>query len=279
MVHTLRVETIQKTDWYDTPLYYDIIFDEDSEKEADFLEQLNRLHGAGKRKKRLRVLEPACGSGRLIAAMARRGHLVEGFDLNTNMLAYARQRLSEQRLKAHLWQDKLEDFIVPSPAEPYDIAHCSTFKYVLKGTGALSHLKHVAAALRTGGLYVLGFHLTDYTSSKEQHERWVGERNGVHVVCNTHTWPPDRSKRTEDLRTRLRITKEGKTITQETKWQFRTYNADQVRQLLRDVPEFELVTCHDFNYEAHEPLQLNADSYDLVLVLRKTETPTASIIP
>ncbi|CAN5705332.1 class I SAM-dependent methyltransferase [soil metagenome] len=257
-------------DWYDTPLYYDIIFDADTEREADFLETIMQRHGKGKSKSTLRILEPACGSGRLITAMAKRGHEVHGFDLNANMLDYAESRLKQDKLSARLWLDRLENFKMPT-TKLYDFAHClvSTFKYVLEEAGTISHLQHVARSLRKGGLYVLGLHLTDYAAQRPEHERWLGERDGIHVICNTHTWPPNRKARTEDLRTRLKITRDGQTWIQETRWQFRTYSSAELKQLLQAVPEFECVACHDFNYDLAEERKIDDKQADLILVLRR----------
>lgn len=258
-------------DWYDTPLYYDIIFDEDSLKEAQFLEAIHWQHGGKPNTDSLRILEPACGSGRLVSTLAQRGHRVHGFDLNPNMLDFARDRLKTQKLPATLWRDRLEIFALPPNTPPFDLAHClvSTFKYILEEEGAVSHLQRVADVLRPGGLYVLGFHLTDYANQKAQHERWVAERDGIHVICNTHTWPADKANRIEKLRTRLRITQSGESRTQETHWHFRTYNIRQVKQLLDAVPHFELITCHDFNYDPNHSFPLNEAVYDLILILRK----------
>ena len=261
-----------RADWYDTPHYYDIIFDQDTEKEASFLEAVMARHGEGGNKTPLHVLEPACGSGRLVAELANRGHEVSGFDLNENMLDYARKRLAKQKLSAWLWQDRMEDFTLRTK-QLFDLAHClvSTFKYVLTEHGAVSHLQRVAASLRAGGLYVLGLHLTDYSHGGAQHERWVGERDGTHVVCNTHTRLPERRARTEALRTRLRITHDGRTHTQETHWTFRTYDAAQVKRLLRAVPDFDCVACYDFTYDVNAPRELDNSYADVVLVLRKTQ--------
>ncbi len=261
----------EAADWYDTPLYYDIIFDADTSKEADFLEAVyTRFGGGDEPRKKLRILEPACGSGRLIAELAGRGHLVRGFDLNEQMLAYTVERLNGIKRNAHVWQDRLENFHVSREGE-YDLAHClvSTFKYVQTEHGAVSHLQHVAKSLREGGIYVLGLHLTDYRNQKPEHERWVGERGGIKVICNTHTWPPDREARTEALRTRLRITRDDQTWIQETKWTFRTYSVAELKDLLAQAPEFELVACYNFNYLIDEPGRLARDSFDVVLVLRK----------
>ncbi len=259
-------------DWYDTPLYYDIIFDADSGREAAFLDGLWRRHGIPVRGAP-RVLEAACGSGRVMAEMLRIGWQADGFDLNASMLAHARNRLRRlpgNRSRWRLWQDDLAAFRPPS-ATGYHLAHClvSTFKYVLTEAAARACLQRLADVLLPGGLLVLGLHLTDYERTTCEHERWVEARDGVRVVCNTRTWPADRRRRLERVRTRLRVTEEGATREQETNWQFRTYNAAQLRSLLRATPDFELLACHDFTHdlEAARPLD---DSYsDVVIVLRR----------
>jgi len=260
----------ESADWYDTPLYYDIVFDADTKQDAGFLEAVMGEYSAGKKAESWRVLEPACGSGRLVAEMASRGHEVCGFDLNENMLDYARERLARSKLSAGLWCDRMEGFKVPERRK-FDLAHClvSTFKYVADGAGAVSHLRRVAASLRKGGVYVLGLHLTDYARRGVEHERWVAERDEIRVVCNTRTLPPDRRARTEAMRTRLRITRGGRTWTQETRWSFRTYNAAEVKALLRTVPEFTLAACHDFRCDMSEKRDLDDSYADLILVLRR----------
>lgn len=256
-------------DWYDTPLYYDIIFDADTLREADFLEVVYHEHGPGGRSRRL--LEPACGSGRLVLEMARRGWKVCGFDGNPRMLDFARQRLSEAGVKARLWEDWMQSFQVPARQGPFDLAHClvSSFKYLLSEPDATACLQRVADSLRPGGLLVLGVHLTDYTRAEEEHERWVAEREGIRVVCNTRTWPADPQTRLEKLRTRLKISHAGRTQVQETIWQFRTYNAAQMRALLRRVPGLSLAACYDFTYNPLQPRLLDDSYSDIVLVLRK----------
>jgi SAM-dependent methyltransferase len=255
-------------DWYDTPLYYDIIFDADTPREADFLEAVHELHGLGGRSRR--VLEPACGSGRLVLEMARRGWKVDGFDGNLRMLEFAKERVRNAKLKAELWEDWMQSFC-PGKHQPYDMAHClvSSFKYLLTGRHAAACLRRVADALKPGGLFVLGVHLTCYSNNPEEHERWKAERDGIRVVCDTHTWPADPQTRQENLRTRLRITQGSRTQTQETRWQFRTYNAAQIRRLLRSAPTLELVACHDFTYDLQTPRQLDDSYSDIVLILRR----------
>lgn len=253
-------------DWYDSPRYYDLIFDEDTENEVDFLEAMMWEYGVTDSGK---ILEPACGSGRLVSEFAKRGYSVDGFDLNENMLEFAQRRLVEDDLMAGLWIDSMQDF---ETAGSYDLAHClvSTFKYLAREADAIANLERVAACLGRGGLYVLGIHLTNYDNQRFQHERWVVERDGLKVTSNTRTWPADQHGRTEKLRNRLRIQQEGNAErTLETNWQFRTYNAAQLRQLIERVPAFEAVAFHDFNCEVGIERKLDDEYEDIIVVLRK----------
>ncbi len=260
--------TPDRIDWYDTPLYYDIIFDEDTAKEADFLEAVHRRHA---RTRGRSVLELACGSGRLVRELAARGWRSDGFDLNAAMLAFARDRISAAGLTARLWQDRMEAFHPPGKTR-YDLVHClvSTFKYLLSEDDALACLERVAASLKPGGLFVVGLHLTAPGSTKPTHERWTASRDGVAVVCNTRTWPPRPGTRLEPMRSRLRIAlPSGEIREQETLWEVRSYTVPQLKRLLRKCRDLEVVACHDFRHDAEETRYFDDEYADLVLVLRR----------
>ena len=257
-----------RLDWYDTPLYYDIIFDADTVKETDFLEAVFHRHSPSRGRS---VLELACGSGRLVRELASRGWRTAGFDLNPAMLAFARDRISTAGLDALLWEDHMETFTVPQKRR-YDLVHClvSTFKYLLTEADALACLDRVAAALKPGALFVLGLHLTDPGQTRPTHERWVASRDGIEVVCNTRTWPPDRRTRLEPMRSRLRVTRpDRRQESQETRWQVRSYTAAQLRSLLKKCGAFTLLACHDFHHDPEETRPFDDSYSDLVLVLRR----------
>ena len=266
---TVRPKVVSSTAWYDTPLYYEIVYQDYTRPETRFLEAVARRHGPVRRGP-LRILEPACGSGRLLESLARRGHAVHGFDLNANMLRYAKRRLADAGLRGVAWRDRLETFRDKGKGG-YDLAHClvSTFKYILTETGARSHLRRVARALRPGGLYVLGVHLTDYAQSEPDHERWIRRRGDVRVTSDTWSDIPDRRRRLEACRTRMRMTDGGRRWEEETLWDFRTYSPAEMRRLLRSVPELELVACHDFHYEMRRRRRIEDGAGDIVLVLRR----------
>ncbi len=261
----MNKSSFETVDWYDSPLYYDMVFDEDTHVEGDFLEQALARYGRSTGRE---ILEPACGSGRLLEEMASRGYSVTGFDLNPKMLEFAGQRLRRRSLVGTLKTARLEDFRF---RKKFDLAHClvSTFKYLLDEKSARAHLECVRDSLKPGGLYVLGFHLSDYETTSRARERWVAKRAGTQVTCNIQSWPPDRRSRQEKVRSRLVVEKNGATRRFETYWQFRTYDAAQARRLFRSVPELEHLATYDFCYDFDAPRPFDDDQQDCVVVFRR----------
>jgi len=265
---------IVQTDWYRHPYYYDLVFDGDTPREADFLEAAYYRYGRTGRRGALRILEPACGTGRLMIELARRRHRVSGFDLCPEMVAYARERaareMPEVRRRLRVAPGRMQAF---RHRGPYDMVHCllSTFKYLLTEADALACLRRIAHCLAPGGLFILGIHLTDYARRTQLKEVWHGADREVKVLCETVTKPPDRTTRLEWLRNRLRVTRVDTRETQvlETNWQCRTYDASELRALLSGAPELEVVGCHDFGHEIDYTRALDDSQEDLVVVLRR----------
>ena len=254
------------TDWYAHPEYYEAIFGPDSAKELEFLIGINAQFGTGGR----RWLEPACGAGRLLEEGARRGLKLWGYDLSEQMLAHARRRLAPWRRSVQLQQARMEDFAPAPLCGTIDLAYSlvSTFRYLDSEEAAFQHLRSVRKLLRPDGVYVLGFHLSDYARTTPEHERWTGSVNGRQVVCNTREWPPDRRRRRSRMRNRLQITGGGEEdLLIETEWFFRTYDAAQVLALIHRAG-FELHALYDFDYRLDTPSGLDTDRLDWVLILK-----------
>ena len=252
-------------DWYDAPLLYDIIFDAGTKQEAAFLQDVLRDHGrSGGRD----VLEPACGTGRLVAALAARGFHVTGCDISQKMLEFAKSRTRKSTLNATLVHAPMQSFCRP---RSFDLAHClvSTFKYLSTERDAVAHLRNVARSLKPGGIYVLGFHLSDYENEEVTRERWTGSRRGVHVSCTIEGWPANRRRRLERVRSRLIVRRRGAIERYETQWMFRTYSALQVNKLFAAVPQLKHVATYNFDHRINRPASLEGDRLDLVFVLRR----------
>jgi len=264
-VIVLAPVAFQPVDWYDLTGYYDLVHREDTPREAEFLQQVfERYVQSGGR----RLLEPACGSGRLVQAMARRGFLVDGFDCNQKMLEAARRKTQRFAERVKLYRAVLDDF----PARPlYDLAFCmiSTFRHLLTEFSARRHLELVRDSLKPGGVYLLGLHLSEYGVDAKSRERWTGGRGETRVVCNLQSWPPDQRNRLEKNRLRVIVTRNGSVERFEHHFILRSYSPAQLRRLLKSIPGFFHVATYDFENDITTPRSLSDDRLDFILVLRK----------
>lgn len=269
--------TYEPFDWYETPVYYDIIFDVDTDKEATFLEQCHALHALD-RKQSLNILEPACGSGRLMSALAKRGHKVAGVDLSDGMLDFARKRFKEEGVEGKLLKGPIQDFDLHSFAKKqsgFDLAHIlvSSFKYLLTEDDAAASLNCICDHLCVGGIFVLGIHVTEPDETERSLERWRAQRDGMDVICTIRSDPPDHKARTEQLRSRVVARDLDKPQIEpkryESNWTFRTYTPGQLKSLLRKVPRFKHCATYTFNHDINEQTSLDGEDLGLVLVLRR----------
>ena len=177
-------------DWYDYPQFYDLAFRSETRLEADFIEAACRKYCPRPAR---RLLEPACGTGRLVTELAARGYRMTGFDLSRPALSYLERRLARRKLRAATFQADMADFRLAAPA---DAAFCTfdSFRHLLSERAARRHLECVAASLRPGGIYILGFHLLPLDASEECTERWTERRGRTQVTVTLrvlgHRSPP-----------------------------------------------------------------------------------------
>jgi SAM-dependent methyltransferase len=256
----------RRSDWYTHPKYYEAIFGTDTQKEMDFLLAVNRAHGTGGSQ----WLEPACGAGRLVAEATRRGLDIAGYDISEPMLEYARRRLTPaQRRRARLFPSRMESFFVPELKGRVDLVFnlVSTFRYLDSEAAAHAHLESTRRLLKPNGLYVLGFHLTDYARAVVERERWVGHVGPDTVVCNTREGLPDRRRRRSAMRNRLRITGPDKDLLIETEWFFRTYGLAQARRLFRSAG-LHIQAMYNFDYDLSSPEGRGSARLDRIFLLQ-----------
>jgi SAM-dependent methyltransferase len=143
---------------------YDLAFDWDIEDEVEWL--LERLGP-----KCRSVLEPGCGSGRVLEALARRGLEVVGLDSSPAMVELARARGLE------VVPGDMTDFDL---GRTFDGAVCpiNTLAHLTPG-GLARHLERMGRHLRPGGRYLVQLQL----GAELRSSRW--EANGLRVTWTT----------------------------------------------------------------------------------------------
>ncbi|MFZ5830275.1 MAG: class I SAM-dependent methyltransferase [Planctomycetota bacterium] len=251
--------------WYDLPKYYDLAFRSESRREGDFFEAAFRKYCPFRVR---HLLEPACGSGRLVAEMAARGYRVTGFDLNEAAIEYLRQRLARRKLKAHVFCGDMSDFALPRPVDAA-FNTFDSFRHLLTEEAAASHLRCVAESLRPGGIYILGLHLLPPDADLDCIERWKERHGRTSLSVTLSVASCDVKQRVERLRVSMLVRTPSRQFRLRDEFSLRTYSADQMRRLLRKAPQFEVCDVYDYWYEIDEPLKLDNKISDTIFILRK----------
>jgi SAM-dependent methyltransferase len=251
--------------WYDYPRYYDIAFQAYTQHEADFIEAACRKYCPFRAR---RLLEPACGTGRLITELATRGYELSGFDVSQPGLRYLRRRLSRFRLNAEIFEAEMSNFRISQPA---DAAYCliNTFRYLLTEQAARGHLECIAGSLRPGGIYVLAMNLLPLDVDKREELRWTQWRGKTKVTITQRVLRTDLHRRIEDVQVCLMACHGSKELRLQHAFQLRTYTLRQFRRLLASVPSLELCDVYDFRYDIDQPLAVNTEIAYGLFVLRR----------
>lgn len=267
---------IQEASIYDYPVYYDLIFGSDWAAEFRFLEAVFAKHVSpreGKSKKSVskpvqRVFEPACGTGRLLYRMVKAGYTIGGIDINAKAIDYCNQRLEKHGYKPSTWVADMTQFEVD---KPYDAAFntINSFRHLSSDQQAIDHLDCMAEAIRPGGIYALGFHLTPLRGTPTDSESWSARRG--HLVVNTRMWPRDKDpkKRVERFNIRFDIHRPTQTMHIDDCLVLRSYTAKQFGQMLSKSKAWKVDEVYDFRYSIDDPIEIDDWSEDVVYILKR----------
>lgn len=262
-----------QADWYDYPQYFDLSFRDETDTEVEFFEKAFVRYVDHPVR---RVLEPGCGGGRLVLEMARRKYDVVAFDLNEKAVRYVRRRLRRTGRSADVYVQDMTDFQLE---ESVDAAFCTwnTFRHLLTDEAARQHLHSVANAMNLGGIYILGLHLLPLDVDEECTERWTAQHGATKVTATLKVIETRREDRIERLRINLRVRSGDKDLKIRHEFPLRMYTCQQMKELLASVPSWELVDVFDFWYDVDDPLTLDDQITDTLLVLRRRKCPAKII--
>lgn len=251
---------------YDYPVYCDLLFR--SHDRADWI-ALTHCWAHDAIGKIGRVLETACGSGRLMVRLARAGLRVEGIDVSSRALTHCNKRLNRAGFRSTARTGDLADFSVP---RQFDAVICmlNGFRHLPNDHVARSHLASVARALRPGGLCVLGLELTPTAASVRRESRTMATRGRLTVISRLVRRSIDVTRRVErrdlevDIHTPAAWRRIADTLT------LRTYTAAQLEQLLGDQRGLKLVRSMDLDGAALAPYPVGPATERAVYVLRRS---------
>lgn len=221
------------------PELYDIAFDWDLAAEADWL--VDRL-GPGCRS----VLEPGCGTGRLLEALARRGLEAVGFDISQAMVAYARRRLERAGARADVVRADMADFDL---GRRFDgaVSAISTAS-LLTGEGLATHLEAVARHLHPGSRYLVQLALAVAPTPPWRSE-WEAERGDTKLRIVWEALDAQHSRSRFEIIAGPRAGEIVEDLHETTSW-----DPDAWRQTVAASP-FAQVACYDGELAGRPPVE------------------------
>ena len=250
---------------YDHPKYYDLVFGADCAAEIKF------ILGCGDRymnRAPKRMFEPACGTGSLLFWLAKKGYDVAGLDLNPNAVEFCNARLKRKGFPESAFVADMADFQVK---RKYDIAFntINSFRHLNSEHAARDHLRCMGDAVRKGGLYLLGVHLTPTEAPPSETESWSARRG--HLWINTHMWTNDRDtkSRVERFGIYFDVHRPSESLRIIDELVLRSYTPSQMNRLIKSSECWEVIATHDFAYELDHPTEVDASTEDVVYVMRR----------
>jgi len=102
-----------------------------------------------------RVLEVACGSGRVLVPLVRAGFDVVGVDASEHMLALARSKLARENLSAELALLDMRRLELPRRDFDLAIVAVKSFAYLTEASEQLECLRAIGEHLRPGGVLAM----------------------------------------------------------------------------------------------------------------------------
>ena len=246
--------------FYDDPELYDLIHADGTGDEVWLLDKIAREHGNGGK----RAIEPACGTGRYLAGLLRRGWTVTGYDISPAMVKFAKARLSKWGKKATIVKG---DMVTYKPKEKFDFAFnlLSTFRHLMTEREALAHLRNTYDGLNPGGVFVLGLDLAAYGQDEPDEEVWTARRKGETFKHVMMTLPPESKKRREKIINFVTYpTPKGEKVL-ESAYDLRSYDSNELANLILKT-KFSLPTCYTYG---GQPASLCGTERALWLVLKR----------
>ena len=251
--------------WYDFPTYYDVSFSYEMKDELSFVKKIFREYISSTNPE---LLEPACGTGRIIVPLSRDGFNCSGFDLNRNALLYLKDKLKRNSLHANIFYSDMVNF---KTKKKYDGIYCTvdTFRHLLTEDNAKQHLINISKVLKKNGIYILGLHLIPKKKKIDKRTQWTAKRGRLVVKTTMSMINLDRIKRKETLKVELKVKTKRYNRLLSSIYDLRTYTLLQLKSVLKVVPELEIFKVFDEYYDISNPIKLTSESDYAVILLRR----------
>jgi SAM-dependent methyltransferase len=227
---------------YDSPEIYDVAFGWDLDLELTFVESCLRTHVVDPVR---RILEPACGTGRILVPLASRGYEVLGYDQSAEMVAFAAAKIA--RVGGRVMRGDMASFHPPGPFDAA-INLVNSVGYLLEDADAASHLACVAEAVLPGGVYLVQFSYGGEPPEQAAFGPWPNTRAGLRTELTWRVVREDPAARRSYQECRIEATRGQERRVLEESHVLRYWTQEDFDRIV-EGSEFELAAVYFDRFE------------------------------
>lgn len=245
-----RTDAARDTDLYREPAIYDILHTPGTAREVDVLMRLARRFGRARRDLGTWA-EPACGTGRHLRVLARRGISCWGCDTSEPMVAYARAALARRgdATRVRVEVADMTHFAPLLARSSVDVVFntINTIRHLESDNALLRHMEQVRSVLAPFGIYVVGIDLTAYGDEEPEIHLWDARRGSCRVRQSITYEPPGSRReplRFESVSSEIRVDTPSSTTSLRTHYRLRAYDLDQWRCVI-DAARWDVLAVTD----------------------------------
>ena len=253
---------------YQRAIYYDVIFDRDVSREADFITQAYQQYSGETGP--AAVLDLACGPGYHALEFARRGVAATGLDLGKEMLTLAREKAAAQGLPVHWIEGDMRSFTLERPVDAAFIMF-DGLDALLSNEDLVAHLRAVGQALNPAGVYLVDLtHPRECSFQSYGSYGYHGRRDGADVEIRWATNSPhfDLVTGVAEVELELHVRDNGREILVKDKARERLLLPQEIRLLAEKSGLLQVVGWHG-DYDVRQPLDNSQASRRMIAVLQR----------
>ncbi len=239
-------------DIYTIPDVYDILHAPGTMREVTVCLRAAETYAGAKARAAKVWLEPACGTGRYVRALASRGCEALGVDLSEPMIAFAREITGRTARsgRARFEVGDIVDIDRIAGKGRFDAAInlINSIRHLDRDRDLDRHLRSTAAALKPGGVYIVGLSMVLYGAESPSEDLWKGSRGRCQVTQVIQYEPPTASRgtaaRTERAYSHITVTRPSGSREYISTYTLRCYSQEQWIAAIECSP-FRLVAVID----------------------------------
>lgn len=250
---------------YSHPEIYDIAFSWDLSDEIRFFKRVFESHVPFPVK---HILEPACGTGRMLRALAGAGFQVTGYDDRAVMVQFARDSIATDGKNARVMLAEMASAEIPGEFDAA-VNSINSIGYLHSDDEVVSHLRATGSSLRENGVYVLHLNFA-HKGELPAGDFWTLERGGIRVSTSWSILNEDSETQLSHQDCTFEVEQNAKTDRFEERHTLRLWLFSDLEKLARRSGNFEVAAIFGENFEALEDdEELIGELGNVYVILRK----------